>query len=117
MTMITSLNHRDGCCHLLVCGEIDAHEAATLGERLRQQILTGGGEPILLEFGNRMFVTSVFIGLLISLQRLARAHGTAIALVRAPRTLVKSLDVLGANGMFQIEESIAAATTRFAKAG
>lgn len=94
--------------HVLVCGDIDAHEAAVLGDVLRERI-HDGDVRIILEFGHKAFVTSVAIGLLISLQRYVGACDGEIVLVRTPPMLEKSLGVLGVGSMFRAEETVAAA--------
>jgi len=106
--MMITETRRGALVHVLLCGDIDAHEAAILSDALHAHI-EAGDRRILLEFGNGSFVSSALIGILIMLQRLADAAGGGITLVRPPRILRRSLHTLGAHGLFRIEESVAAA--------
>lgn len=113
--MMMKETRRGAFVHVLLCGEVDSYEAAILGDALRKHIETGDTH-ILLEFGFGVFVSSSLIGILIGLQRLAVACGGEITLVRAPRTLSRSLGVLGVGGFFRMEETIAAAAALSAEA-
>lgn len=106
--MMITETRRGALVHVLLCGDVDAHEAAILSDALHAHI-EAGDSRILLEFGNGCFASSALIGILIMLQRLADAAGGGITLVRPPRILRRSLLTLGAGGLFRIEESIAAA--------
>ncbi|MHC4959294.1 MAG: STAS domain-containing protein [Planctomycetota bacterium] len=106
--MMITENRRGDYHHILICGEVDAHEAAILGDVLRERI-HAGDVRIILEFGRKVFVTSVAIGLLISLQRYVSACDGEIVLVRTSRMLQKSLGILGVTTLFRIEDSVGAA--------
>jgi len=106
--MLITETRRGALLHVLLCGDVDGHEAAILSDALHGHI-EAGDTRILLEFGNRCFASSALIGILIMLQRLADAAGGGLTLVRPPRILRRSLLTLGAGGLFRIEESVAAA--------
>jgi anti-anti-sigma factor len=106
--MLIHETRRGGYHHMLICGDVDAHEAAILGDALRERI-QAGNVRLILEFGKKVFVTSVAIGLLISLQRYVAACDGEIVLVRASGMLRKSLGVLGVGSLFRVEDSVAAA--------
>jgi len=82
----------DGLVYVTVRGEI---EPGPLGEALRARIRDGSSR-ILIELEADAVVTGTVIGLLLDLQRGARAAGGGVVLVRPPRLLRKSLALLGA---------------------
>jgi len=100
---------RIGPAHFVVSGGIEAHEAAMLADAVRARI-ESGRPRVRIEFADPVaFVSSATIGALLMLQKLARAHGGDVVLVRPPRILRRSLRTLGIEDRFDAGGALAVA--------
>jgi anti-sigma B factor antagonist len=97
-------------------GDLEAYDTGLLCDVLKGRI-DGGRSRVVLEFRRTTFVSATAIGVLLWLQRRARARGGEILLVGPPRMLRRCLRVLESDGHFRCALSREHALALLARGG
>ena len=104
---------KDGVTTLVVAGDVDSAEKATVG-RMVQEILARGESRIIFDFEKVTFLGSSGVSCLVAARKEAMAKSGGVALVNPPPMIRKVLHTLGFEGDFPVFASREAAALALA---